>query len=172
MGQPNLAYFDPAYADELALMMAWAFDHMQRPDGSSVYLRLSTRAIPQIAREDDSWKNDILKGGYWLKQPGENAEAAIVFTGVVAPEAVEAWEELAEDIPGLGLLNVTSPDLLHRGWSARRSARWTGQVPEPCHAETLLSALAPGAGLVTVLDGRSEEHTSELQSLMRISYAV
>src|SRR3546814_259066 len=72
MGQPNLAYFDPAYADELALMMAWAFDHMQRPDGSSVYLRLSTRAIPQIAREDDSWKNDILKGGYWLKQPGEN----------------------------------------------------------------------------------------------------
>src|SRR3546814_16611766 len=89
-------------------MMAWAFDHMQRPDGSSVYLRLSTRAIPQIAREDDSWKNDILKGGYWLKQPGENAEAAIVFTGVVAPEAVEAWEELAEDIPGLGLLNVPS----------------------------------------------------------------
>src|SRR3546814_12190986 len=80
MGQPNLAYFDPAYADELALMMAWAFDHMQRPDGSSVYLRLSTRAIPQIAREDDSWKNDILKGGYWLKQPGENAEAAIVFS--------------------------------------------------------------------------------------------
>src|SRR3546814_14752253 len=90
MGQPNLAYFDPAYADELALMMAWAFDHMQRPDGSSVYLRLSTRAIPQIAREDDSWKNDILKGGYWLKQPGENAEAAIVFTGVVAPEAVSS----------------------------------------------------------------------------------
>src|SRR3546814_16567528 len=41
MGQPNLAYFDPAYADELALMMAWAFDHMQRPDGSSVYLLLS-----------------------------------------------------------------------------------------------------------------------------------
>lgn len=50
MGQLNLAYYEPAYADELALMMAYAFDHMQRPEGSSVYLRLSTRSIPQIAR--------------------------------------------------------------------------------------------------------------------------
>mgnify|MGYP000514643076 CR=1 FL=1 len=54
---------------------------------------------------------------------------------------------------GLGLLNVTSPDLLHRGWSARRAARWDGGDAQPCHAEVLLSALAPGAGLVTVLDG-------------------
>src|SRR3546814_3938416 len=28
------------------------------------------------------------------------------------------------------------------------------------------------AGTLTIADGRSEEHTSELQSLMRISYAV
>src|SRR3546814_9966738 len=102
-------------------------------------------------------------------------------------------------MPGIVLLNVTSPDLLHRGWSAHRAARWTGKAVEPCHADTLLSALRPGAGLVTVLDGspgalswlggvrgmrvsplgtdrfgqtRSEEHTSELQSLMRTSYAV
>ena len=113
----------------------------------------STRSIAQVARTDDAWKQDALKGGYWLKQPGENAEAAIVFSGVVAPEALAAWEQLAEDMPGLGLLNITSPDLLHRGWSARRAARWTGGAVEPCHAETLLSALAPGAGLVTVIDG-------------------
>ena len=153
MGQPNLTYFDPAWADEVALLMEWAFDHMQQSDGSSVYLRLSTRSIPQIERENDGWKADALKGGYWLRQPGDNVEAAIVFTGVVAPEALTAWEELAEDIPGLGLLNVTSPDLLHRGWSDSRAARWTGRAAEPCHAETLLSALAPGAGLVTIIDG-------------------
>tara|TARA_R110000782_G_scaffold78276_8_gene155386 strand:- start:41937 stop:44273 length:2337 start_codon:yes stop_codon:yes gene_type:complete len=153
MGQPNLTYFDPAWADEVALFMEHAFDTMQRPDGSSVYLRLSTRSIPQIERENDGWKADALKGGYWLRQPGDNVEAAIVFTGVVAPEALTAWEELAEDIPGLGLLNVTSPDLLHRGWSDSRAARWTGRAAEPCHAETLLSALAPGAGLVTIIDG-------------------
>ncbi|MGE4430612.1 MAG: transketolase [Sphingobium sp.] len=154
MGQPNLTYFEPAYADELALIMRWAFDYMQQPDGNSVYLRLSTRSIPQISRDgDDGWEGDALNGGYWLRRPAPDAEAAIVFTGVVAPEALEAWEQLAEDMPGLGLLNITSPDLLHRGWSASRAARWTGSAPEPCHAETLLSALAPGAGLVTVLDG-------------------
>ena len=153
MGQPNLAYFEPAYADELAVMMRWAFEHMQKPDGSSVYLRLSTRSIPQVAREDGDWKGDAIQGGYWLRRPGPDAGAAIVFTGVVAPEALAAWEQLCEDIPGLGLLNVTSPDLLHRGWSYSRAARWSGDASEPCHADKLLSALAPGAGLVTVIDG-------------------
>jgi pyruvate dehydrogenase E1 component len=153
MGQPNLTYFEPAYADELTAMMRWAFDHIQQPDGSSVYLRLSTRAISQISREDASWERDALQGGYWLRKPAPGAEAAIVFTGVVAPEALAAWEQLADDLPGLGLLNVTSPDLLHRGWSASRAARWSGETAAPCHAETLLAPLAPGAGLVTVLDG-------------------
>ena len=153
MGQPNLAYFEPAYADELALIMGWAFEHMQQPDGCSVYLRLSTRAIDQVAREGEGWQADALKGGYWLREPAQGVEAAIVFTGVVAPEALAAWEQLADDLPGLGLLNVTSPDFLHRGWSACRASRWNGVRPEPCHAETLLSRLSPGAGLVTVLDG-------------------
>lgn len=153
MGQPNLVYFEPAFADELALMMRWAFDHMQRPGGSSVYLRLTTRAIAQQPRGDDAWEADALKGGYWLRRPEGAADAAIVFTGAVAPEALAAWEELLPDIPGLGLLNVTSPDLLHRGWSARRAARWEGRSVAPSHADDLLAALSPGAGLVTVLDG-------------------
>lgn len=157
MGQPGLTAFDPAYADELALIMGWAFEHMQQDvGGGSVYLRLSTRVIPQVARVDDGWKADALKGGYWLRRPGPGAQAAIAFSGVVAPEALRAWEQLADDLPGLGLLNVTSPDLLHRDWSASRAARWKGEGggrPVPSHAETLLDALAPGAGLVTVLDG-------------------
>lgn len=153
MGQPNLTYFEPAWADEVALMMRWAFDHMQRDTGGSVYLRLTTRPIVQMQRNDADWEADALNGGYWLRPPGPDAEAAIVFTGAVAPEAFEAWSLLLEDIPGLGLLNVTSPDLLHRGWSARRAARWSGEAASPCHAETLLSSLSPGAGLVTVIDG-------------------
>ncbi len=154
MGQPNLTYFEPAFADEVALTMRWAFEHMQdEDDGGSVYLRLSTRAIAQVARESAEWEADALQGGYWLREPAPGAEAAIVFSGVVAPEALAAWEQLADDIPGIGLLNVTSPDLLHRGWSARRAARWTGAPRPPCHAQTLLSKLAPGAGLVTILDG-------------------
>jgi pyruvate dehydrogenase E1 component len=153
MGQPGLTAYEPAFADELALIMRHAFDLMQRPEGSSVYLRLSTRAIAQVERADDGWEADALAGGYWLRPPAPGAEAAIAFTGAVAPEALAAWEALADDLPGLGLLNVTSADLLHRGWSARRAARWKGERPAPSHAETLLSALRPGAGLVTVLDG-------------------
>lgn len=153
MGQPNLDYFEPAFADEVALLMRHAFDHMQKPDGSSVYLRLSTRSIHQVSRTDEKWEADALRGGYWLRKPAHGAEAAIVFTGAIAPEALAAWEMLSDDMPGLGLLNVTSPDLLHRGWSDRRSARWTGGNATSSHVEHLLSALAPGAGLVTIIDG-------------------
>lgn len=153
MGQPGLTYFEPAWADEVATLMRWSFEHMQMPGGSSVYLRLSTRSIAQIKRVNDSWEADAVKGGYWVHPPAAGAEAAIVFTGALAPEAIEAWSELRADIPGLGLLNVTSPDLLHRGWSASRAARWINKSVEPCHAEHLLSRLGRGAGLVTVIDG-------------------
>jgi pyruvate dehydrogenase E1 component len=71
----------------------------------------------------------------------------------VAPEVLAAADALAEDMPGLGILNVTSPDLLHRGWSARRAARWTGRSVPVSHVEQLLGALPARAGLVTVLDG-------------------
>lgn len=153
MGQPNLIYFEPAFADEVALLMRFAFDHMQQPAGSSVYLRLSTRTIQQIERAGSDWEEGALKGGYWLRRPDSGAEAAIVFVGAIAPEALMAWESLSEDMPGLGLLSITSPDLLHRGWSAGRAARWKGASAAPSHIETLLSALSPGAGLVTVIDG-------------------
>ncbi|MEY4619449.1 MAG: hypothetical protein RIS65_621 [Pseudomonadota bacterium] len=153
MGQPGLAYFEPAYADEVALFMRWAFEHMQKPDGSSVYLRLSTRQVPQVQRAGTAWEADALKGGYWLRQPTPGAEAAIVFTGAIAPEVLTAFDQLADDIPGLGVLNVTSPDVLHRDWSASKAARWTDKPMQKCHAEDLLSVLAPDAGLVTVIDG-------------------
>ncbi len=158
IGQPGLTAFEPAYVDELALIMRWAFEHMQAADGGSVYLRLTTRVLTQPERAGDGWEADALRGGYWLRPPGAGAEAAIVYAGAIAPEAFAAWEELSQDLPGLGLLAVTSPDLLHRGWSARRARRWSPGSgahadPERSHVETLLGRLAPGAGLVTVVDG-------------------
>ncbi|MBL0925283.1 MAG: transketolase [Sphingomonadaceae bacterium] len=153
MGQPNLLSFEPAFADELALMMRFAFAHMQAADGSSVYLRLTTRVIPQVERTDDAWEANALKGGYWLRKPAPGVDMAIAFSGAIAPEALAGYEMLIDDVPGLGLLNVTSPDLLHRDWSAQRAARAAGRRPELSHIEALLGELAPGAGLVTVLDG-------------------
>ncbi len=153
MGQPGLTSFEPAFVDELALFMRHAFEHMQAEDGGSVYLRLSTRSIAQVERSDETWQDDAVKGGYWLRPPAPGAEAAIAFCGAIAPEALAAWETLSEDLPGLGLLNITSPDLLHRGWSAGRAARWAGKEASPSHVESLLDALPRHAGLVTVIDG-------------------
>ncbi|HET7281737.1 MAG TPA: transketolase [Sphingomicrobium sp.] len=151
LGQPGLRHYEPAYADELAAMMEEAFRLIDDPKGESTYLRLSTRSIQQADREDDRWRDGALKGGYWLREPGPGAEAAIVAMGAIMPEALAAWEELREDLPGLGLLAVTSPDLLHRGWTAAQAARWKGQR-DPSHAEQLLSRLSPAAGLVTLAD--------------------
>jgi pyruvate dehydrogenase E1 component len=132
-------------------MMEEAFRLIDDPAGESTYLRLSTRSIRQVARTDDSWRDGALRGGYWLREPGTDAETAIVAMGAVMPEALAAWEELSEDVPGLGLLAVTSPDLLHRGWTAAQAARWAGER-KPSHIEQLLSKLSPNAGLVTLAD--------------------
>jgi pyruvate dehydrogenase E1 component len=112
---------------------------------------LSTRSLRQVERDGDDWQADALAGGYWLREPGPGAEAAIVAMGAVMPEALAAHDELSADIPGLGLLAITSPDLLHRGWSAAQAARWAGHR-EPSHAENLLSKLPSNAGLVTLAD--------------------
>jgi pyruvate dehydrogenase E1 component len=151
LGQPGLRHYEPAFADELAAMMQEAFRLIDDPNGESTYLRLSTREIRQVERSDDAWREGALAGGYWLREPSANAEAAIVAMGAVMPEALAAWEELSEDVPGLGLLAVTSPDLLHRGWTAAQAARWGGER-KPSHIEQLLSKLQPGAGLVTIAD--------------------
>ena len=151
LGQPGLRHYEPAFADELAAMMETAFRLIDDPDGESTYLRLSTRNIRQEERKDDSWRAGALEGGYWLREPGPDSEAAIVAMGAVMPEALAAWQELRDDIPGLGLLSVTSPDLLHRGWSDAQAARWSGRR-EPSHVEQLLSRLGRNAGLVTIAD--------------------
>jgi pyruvate dehydrogenase E1 component len=153
LGQPGLRHYEPAFVDELALLMEEGFGLMQAEEGESLYFRLTTRSIVQVDRPDDSWQAGAIAGGYWLRPPAPGAEAAIVYSGAIAPEALGAWEALKDDMPGLGLLAVTSPDLLHRGWSARRSARWGGRDLAPSHVEQLLAPLSRDAGLVTLLDG-------------------
>jgi pyruvate dehydrogenase E1 component len=150
IGQDRLAFYEPAFVDELAAIMAWGFAHMQAPEGSSVWLRLSTRAIAQAARPLD--REAVIRGGYWLVPPDPGAALAIAFQGPVAPEALAALEAVREDVPGAGLLAVTSPDRLHAGWLRAARARRAGGR-EPAWIETLLAPLAADAALVTVLDG-------------------
>ena len=143
LGQPGLRHYEPAYADELAAMMEEAFRLIDDPAGECTYLRLSTRSDRAgRARRRRLAARARLPAATGCASPGPNAEAAIVAMGAVMPEALAAWEELRADMPGLGLLAVTSPDLLHRGWTAAQAARWAGRArAEPCRAV----AVAPRA---------------------------
>jgi pyruvate dehydrogenase E1 component len=127
LGQPGLRHYEPAFVDELALLMEEGFRLMQRAGRRERLSAPHHPHDPQVERADDGWKAGALAGGYWLREPAPGAEAALVYSGAIAPEALAAWEALKDDVPGLGLLAVTSPDLLHRGWSARRSGRWKGR---------------------------------------------
>ena len=164
MAQDGLASFEPAYVDELAVMLRWAFDHVQRPPGygsglsdepgGSVYLRLSTRAIAQPQRALSAADvADITAGAYWIRRPGPNAEVVVAYSGIVAPEAVEATGLIGEDRRDVGLLAVTSADRLHAGWYEAQRAREAGHRDVQSHVEHLLAPLPRHCSLVTVLDG-------------------
>ena len=160
MAQAGLSSFEPAYVDELAAVLRWSFEHIQRPagkgeeSGGSVYLRLSTRPLAQPKRTlSPSDTADILAGAYWVRPPGPNADAVIAYTGAVAPEAIDAMGLIGEDRRDVGLLSITSADLLHRGWLAAQSAREDGHAGVHSHAERLLAAIPRHCGVVTVLDG-------------------
>ncbi|MDE0389090.1 MAG: transketolase, partial [Rhodospirillales bacterium] len=154
MGQPGLTSFEPAFADEIAEIMLWGFGHLQEPGGGSLYYRLSTRTIEQPEREIDvALRHDLLAGGYWLVEPAPDAPLALVFSGAIAPEAQEAHAALVEEIPGVGLLTVTSADRLYGDLMAATQARARGEAAPVTHAETLLGRLPPDAALITVLDG-------------------
>ena len=153
MSQPGLDSYEPAFADETAVLMAHAFGQIQAEEGASTYLRLSTRVIAQPERTDDAWRQGVVDGAYWLRPPAPGARLAIVYAGALAPEALAAFEAVLEDEPGAGLLAVTSADVLHRDWTLAGRSRWTDGKPHTSTIETLLAPLSRDAGLVTVIDG-------------------
>jgi pyruvate dehydrogenase E1 component len=157
MAQDRLASYEPAHTDELAILLRHAFHHMQQPDGSAVWLRLSTRSIAQPERVLDPAA--VIAGGYWAVPPASGARIAIAYQGPVAPEATSAFEELRQEEPGAGLLAITSPDRLHQGWIASRRAARQGPGAAPSAIERLLAPLAPDAAIVSILDGHPAAHS-------------
>jgi pyruvate dehydrogenase E1 component len=102
---------------------------------------------------DPALASNIIAGAYWLVPPTPGATLAIVYTGAVASDAISAHAQLQEDLPGAGLLAVTSADRLARGWHAINAARRQRMLHDRCHVETLLAPLAADAQLITVVDG-------------------
>ncbi len=149
MAQDGLASFEPAFLDELAVIMQFGFEYMQRENsgaktkasetgsqntanpiwerdnsGGSVYLRLSTRPVEQPHRQmTPELKEDIINGAYWMRKPGPNAEIIVAYTGALAKEAIEAVGMMGEERRDIGLLAITSADRLNAGWTAASRAR-------------------------------------------------
>ncbi|MGH6945496.1 MAG: transketolase, partial [Geminicoccaceae bacterium] len=128
LGQPGLLCFEPAYVDELAEIMRFAFEHLQAEHGGSIYLRLSTRPVEQPERAmSEALRAAVLEGGYWLRAPAPGGELAIVGMGAVLSEVLEAADELADDLAGLGVLVMTSADRLLEDWRAAQERRAAGE---------------------------------------------
>ncbi|MEQ8557071.1 MAG: transketolase [Henriciella sp.] len=170
MSQDGLVSFEPAFLDELSIIMDWSFDYLQRsgendPDertwlrdetGGSVYLRLSTRPIEQLGprnRDDEEFRRGVVDGAYWLREPGPNCEVVIAYQGVIAPEAIEAAGRIGNDRRDIGVLAVTSADRLNSGWTAARRARARGHSSAESQIERLMAKVPRDATLITVTDG-------------------
>ena len=168
MSQDGLAAFEPAFADELAVIMEWSFSYLQKdgegdPDertwlrdetGGSVYLRLTTNPIEQPGkRVDEDFRQGAIDGAYWLRKPGPSCEIVIAYQGAVAQEAIKAAGEIGEGRRDIGVLAVTSADRLNAGWTAAQRARANNTPHAQSHIEKLLSDLPPHCALITVIDG-------------------
>jgi len=155
MAQPGLTSYEPAYADELAVILRWAFEHIQdEKQGGSVYLRLTTRALDQLSRTlDAAKKRDIIAGGYWLAEPSAATRVVLAYQGAVSPEVIAAAGLMAEDRQGVGVLALTSADRLYTEWRRGLKHRQQGALSQPSHIETLLARVPRDAVIVTVIDG-------------------
>lgn len=176
MAQDGLASFEPAYLDELAVIMRWSFDYVQRDGqtsdaesaetesgwlrdekGGSVYLRLSTRPVEQLSREmTPELEADILQGAYWLRKPEPGCSLILAYTGAVATEAMQAAGPLGEKYRGMGILAITSADRLSASWHAANRSREAGAKGVASHIEKLLYGTSRDAGIVTLIDGHPE----------------
>jgi pyruvate dehydrogenase E1 component len=160
---PRIAYFEPCFAQELEWIL---LDRVRRileePDAESIYLRLSTVPQPQHlfpGGTSAELRRDVLRGGYRLIDrrgqpgylPGENV-VNLLTCGAMVPLGVEASNDLAGDELFVNVINVTSPDLLHRGWVNAGRSRMNGQ-PASHHLEQLIPEDERHCPLVTVMDG-------------------
>ena len=149
---PSLAYFEPAFAQEVEWILLDALAAVAAREGDSLYLRLSTRPIDQslAPTADAAQRARVLRGGYRLvdarPQPGYRVDRAVhVFAaGVMVPEALAAAAVLHAIDVFVSVFVVTSPDRLYRGLRA----------PRP-YLETLVTADEEDVPVVSVLDGHS-----------------
>jgi pyruvate dehydrogenase E1 component len=154
--QPGCVSYEPAFALDTEWCLLASLAGLGRPDGSSAYLRLSTRPVSQklagvpadpAARERR--RRQVVAGAYPLLRTAGGPRLTIAAMGAVVPEALAAAERLAELGTPADVVCVTSPGLLFRALRARQGHDATGEA-------WILDQAFPAARaapLVTVLDG-------------------
>ena len=150
--QPDCVSYEPAFAIDTEWTLLACLDRLGRPDGSSAYLRLSTRpvdqtlaAVPVDPDARERRRRYVIAGAYRLRR-GANPDVTICAMGATVPDALVA----AERLEALGLdadvVCITSADLLFRAMQARRGI---GGAP----AWILDAVLDRETPILTVLDG-------------------
>ncbi|HLN67664.1 MAG TPA: TOBE domain-containing protein, partial [Streptosporangiaceae bacterium] len=175
--QPGCVSYEPAFAIDTEWCLLASLARLGRPDGSSAYLRLSTRPVSQklagmpadpAARERR--RRQVVSGAYPLRRADKPA-VTIAVMGAVVPEALAAAERLESAGVPADVVCVTSPGLLFRALRARQGVQGAGQPPgEPWILEQAFP-VARATPLVTVLDGHP--HTlSFLATVNRVPHAA
>ena len=169
MAQDGLAAFEPAFADELAMIIDWAFDYMQR-DGEARADLAAGRATCPAARSICGSRPaaSSSRRARWTPHSPTASSAAATGCGrrrrnarsrssirACSPsEAIEAagahWRRPPQRRRARRHLRRPAQRRLARR-PARPRARATPAAT--CHIEALLADLPRHAGLVTVIDG-------------------
>ncbi len=152
--QPGCISYEPAFSIDVEWTLLACLSRLGRPDGTSAYLRLSTRpvdqslaAVPADPAARERRRRQVVAGGYALIQR-DDAQVTIAAMGAVMTEALAAADRLARSGVPANVLCITSPGLLFEALQARQG-RGIGET-------WILDQLFPpdrATALVTVLDG-------------------
>nr|WP_232717103.1 transketolase C-terminal domain-containing protein [Gordonia metallireducens] len=152
--QPGCVSYEPAFGIDVEWTLLASLSRLGRPDGTSAYLRLSTRpvdqslaAVPTDPAARERRRRQVVAGGYPLRR-SESAQVTVVAMGALVPEALAAADRLQQQGIDADVLCITSPGLLFEAWQARQG-RGNGE-------SWILDQLFPGdraTPMVTVLDG-------------------
>jgi len=152
--QPGCVTFEPAFAIDTEWCLLAALGNLGRPEGSSAYLRLSTRpveqsaaAVPDDPAARERRRRQVTAGAYRLRRH-ENPVVTLAAMGALVPEALAAADRLTALGHGADVVCVTSPDLLFRALQARR-----GLSQDPAWILDQVFPTDRATPLVTVLDG-------------------
>lgn len=164
---PGLTGCEPAYATALDWLLCDGLARLSDADGTSLYLRLSTRPIDQspfaaaIERHGDAMlRDDVLAGGYRLREPDTSdrpPDVVLATCGAVVPEVLAAADELESEGVSVLVLDLTSADRLYRQWRSglRDAARAAAPDGHDHHLARLLRPPERRAPIVTVHDAAS-----------------